>query len=79
MATASREYDVCDTCWGSGDSSKHGVDLRKLFNERDADVAKLALTYLADAAGVNFIASEPAVEQLILEISKLSKKREAVS
>ena len=26
-------WDVCDSCWGSGDMFRHGANLRKLYDE----------------------------------------------
>lgn len=31
MGTSSCEIDVCDKCWGSGDTDRPGVDLRAMF------------------------------------------------
>lgn len=51
MGVSSPGWDVCGSCWGTGDRINTGADLRRLLEEEDARVAEHAVHALAEAAG----------------------------
>lgn len=74
MGTASMEYDVCDSCWGSGDKFRHGEDLRKLRNEEAARVAREAQRYLfEDLKDLSVL--RHGIEEFCADVDKLNNPR----
>ena len=67
--------DLCDTCWGSGDKDHHWTDLRKWQDTMQADIERLALTRLSDAAGCQLSNLRPTVGELVTELRKLANQR----
>ena len=80
MGGAAMTYDVCDSCWGSGDRYRSGVDLRRLRDEEGKRVAERAVGHLLHAAGVSLGSASGAVEALCVELDNLAspppRKRE---
>lgn len=68
-------YDVCDVCWGSGDSHRHGVDLRELYATMDRKIAEGAATLLASSAGADMSYTRPATLAIADELDRLSRSR----
>ena len=68
-------WDVCDTCWGSGDSARHWMDLRALEASEAQRIEEGAMNLLARAAGANWPTMRPAVLELAAEIERLSRGR----
>jgi HEAT repeat protein len=77
MGTTKSERDICDTCWGTGDADRHGLDLRKLKADEDVRVAERAAELLARAVGASLDNCRPAIAYLIGVIDKVSNKRGA--
>lgn len=75
VGTTSSEQDVCNVCWGSGNTDRPWPNLKTL----EADTAKLvqerALTLLVDAAGAHSSVMQPAITELVLELQKFAKGR----
>lgn len=67
--------DVCDSCWGTGDAIRTGVNLRRLFAEEESRIAERAVTLLGDKAGVGFSTMRTAVLAVAKELETLSKTR----
>lgn len=74
MGTASMAWDVCNVCWGTGDESRTGVDLRKQRDEFNATVALEAGKYLTIGVG-GLTVTRPALEAIADELEKLSRGR----
>lgn len=68
---ASCAVDVCDTCWGTGDRYRRGLDLRALRDEERARIAKAAATALVDACGARFPSATPQILNIITHLEKL--------
>jgi len=68
-------YDVCDTCWGSGDAHRHGIDLRELYATMDRQIAEGAMALLASAAGANLEFTKPTTLAIAEELNRLSRSR----
>ncbi|HET9893135.1 MAG TPA: hypothetical protein VFQ42_21845 [Mycobacterium sp.] len=66
-------YDCCDTCWGTGDRYRHGIDLRKLRNEESTRIAKAALTAVTDSVGVQPSCGHTG--EVLIELDKLLDRR----
>lgn len=67
--------DVCDTCWGTGDAHRTGVNLWTMAEEEKERIAVAALNLYADKAGVGLSTMAPAVLLLVKELESLSKTR----
>lgn len=65
MGGAMMTTDVCDTCWGSGDRHRAGVDLRRLRDEESKRTAAAAVDLLARAAGATLQSSAGAVREIV--------------
>lgn len=74
MGTASMAWDVCNVCWGTGDESRTGVDLRKQRDEFNATVALEAGKYLTIGVG-GLTVTRPALKAIADELEKLSRGR----
>ena len=74
MGTASMAWDVCNVCWGTGDESRTGVDLRKQRDEFNATVALEAGKYLSRAVG-GIGETRPALEAIADELDRLARGR----
>jgi len=75
MGTASSAQDVCNFCWGSGNSSKPWLNLKTLQEDIELEISRRAHMLLADAAGTNIGAMQPAIYELVLELEKFSRGR----
>ena len=75
MGTCSFAWDVCDTCWGTGDEHRHGVNLRELRDNENRRVAERAVALLVSAAECRLADVRPAVLELIAELDKLARGR----
>lgn len=71
-------HDVCDTCWGSGDAHRHGVNLREQEATFNARVAERALSLFADKAGVGLGTIRPAALAVANELDGLSRMKNKV-
>jgi hypothetical protein len=71
MGAAAITTDVCDTCWGTGDHYRRGLDLRALRDEEASRVAQAAATALADSCGARFLASKTQIHTIIDHLEKL--------
>ena len=69
------EWDVCDVCWGTGDESRKGVDLRKQRDEFNAAIVLEAAKLLSTAVGAYLTVTRPAITALAEEVEKLSRGR----
>lgn len=67
--------DVCDTCWGTGDSHKRGVDLRAQLDGERQRTAERAVELLAQSALCDIKSARPAVSALCAELDKLGSFR----
>lgn len=67
--------DVCDSCWGTGDFHRRGVDLRAQEKEEDRLVGARALEFVAAKAGAGIGTMRPAVDALVKELDGLSKTK----
>jgi hypothetical protein len=67
--------DVCDSCWGTGDADRQGVNLRKMAAEEDARVAARSVVLLGESVGVEMETMRPAVLALVKELESLSKTK----
>jgi hypothetical protein len=72
---ATSTKDVCDSCWGTGDAVRTGVNLRRLFAEEDARVAARAVSLLGESVGVGMDTMRPAVKELAKELDAMSKSK----
>lgn len=72
---AAMTSDVCDACWGTGDASRSGADLRKLRNEEDARVARRAVSLITDSVAATAKSTRPALEALCAELDRLARGR----
>jgi hypothetical protein len=70
-----RRRDVCDSCWGTGDADRQGVNLRKMAAEEDARVAARAVSLLGESVGVGMDTMRPAVLALVKELDAMSKTK----
>jgi len=68
--------DVCDTCWGTGDRFRTGVDLRRLRNEQAAAAAAAAVELLARSVGAQSASCRPAIAKIIETLDELAAKRD---
>jgi hypothetical protein len=76
MGAASITTDVCDSCWGTGDRFRSGVNLRQLRDEETKRVAERALTAVVDATAANMRgASAHGTGELLIELDKLLDRR----
>lgn len=74
---ASITEDVCDTCWGTGDRFRTGVDLRRLRDEESARIAKAATTAVSDSVGA-YSGHQRApghLGEVLIELDKLIDRR----
>ncbi len=67
--------DVCDTCWGTGDRYRRGVDLRVQLDGERQRVADGAVGLLAASALCGIKNAHPAVSALCAELDKLGSFR----
>lgn len=67
-------WDVCNVCWGTGDESRTGVDLRKQRDEFNATVALEAGKYLTIGVG-GLTVTRPALEAIADELDRLARGR----
>lgn len=65
MGGAAMTKDVCDTCWGTGDRYRTGVDLRRLRDEESARVSAAAVDHLARSAGATLTSTRVEVNELV--------------
>lgn len=77
MGTTKSERDVCDSCWGTGDRYRTGVDLRRLRDEEQQRVALAAVTELAESAGATMPVVAGAVSHIIRALDVIIDKRGA--
>lgn len=70
-----RAYDVCDDCWGTGDKTNKGVDLRKMRDEERQRIAQGALTLLARRAGASLQDCRAGVTELAAELERMANGR----
>lgn len=75
MGTASITWDVCDTCWGSGDTSRPWVNLRKLEDEEQKRVFQRAAGLFSERCGISFQVMRPGLLELCSELDKFSRQR----
>lgn len=75
MRTASFTTDVCDTCWGTGDAQRFGVNLRELEATRAAWEDTEAVQYFARSLGIRFTGAKERLEELAKLCEKQSRKR----
>ena len=75
LGGAMMSSDVCDGCWGSGDSANPWVNLRAFRDQTDHDVNRYAVTRLARAAGANMTSCRAAVESLLTHLDALTSPR----
>lgn len=68
-------WDVCDECWGSGDKNRPWTDLRKMRDNEEEKIRIAAGNFLADKIGANFISVKQALEEVAIELEKLSRGR----
>lgn len=66
--------DVCDTCWGSGDRYRHGVDLRTLRGEESKRVAEAAVDLLTRSVGAGLRNCYSDIYKIIAAIEALADK-----
>lgn len=78
MGTCMSEKDICDTCWGTGDAHRTGVNLRKQRDEETHRVAVAALYLYADKAGAGIGTMHAAVEAVAVELVAMTKTRNKV-
>jgi hypothetical protein len=77
MGGSKSTYDVCDTCWGSGDRFVHWTDLRTLRSEEEHRINTRALEHLSDAAGATLSSAGRAVVLMADALERLARKRGA--
>ena len=75
MGAASYKWDICDKCWGSGDSDAPWTNIRKLEEEFEQRVKEEAVARLARASGVGLGVCKPAIVELAAELLRLSNSR----
>ena len=75
MGTASCEWDVCDQCWGSGDTTKPWTDIRKIEAEESERIKQGVADWSARRMGADLSGMAPAIAELADELVKLSKSR----
>lgn len=75
MGAAATTVDVCDTCWGTGDRWRRGIDLRAFRGEEAGRVAKAAVTALADSVGVEYQSCRVDVDRIVQHLEALVDKR----
>jgi hypothetical protein len=66
-------WDVCDRCWGSGDSDRPWTDLCTLQVEEDRRVAEQAWSYFAEGLGTDLPSIAASLIELAKEISKIRR------
>lgn len=75
MGGCAMTRDVCDTCWGSGDVNYPWTDLRKLEAEEKVRIAEGAANLLAERCAVGFKSLHDGIEELCVELDKMSRQR----
>ncbi len=77
MGTCGIAWDVCDQCWGSGDITRPGMDLRALTEKRADWENEQAAAFLARRLGINFLEVRRVVLDLATLCDERSRKRKA--
>lgn len=67
--------DVCDRCWGTGDSRRKGCDLRAFTSRRREWEAVQCAQWLANRIGANFKSSQANLSLLADVIAREANKR----
>lgn len=75
MGGAKTTKDVCDRCWGSGDSVRLWPNLRRLEAEEDRRIAARAADLFSQRCGVWAPSLLPALEELATELDGFSRQR----
>lgn len=75
MGGASMTYDACDTCWGSGDSTRPWTNVRDLERKRRSWEAEECAKWLAERAGLTLGMFRPALLLVIAAIAKEANRR----
>lgn len=73
MGATCTALDVCDSCWGTGDRYRYGVNLRQLRDEESKRVAERAVSALADSTGAQFRGKDTL--DLMLELDRIVDRR----
>lgn len=71
MGTCAFTYDVCDSCWGSGDKHRIGTDIRKLEEQWKNWEENQCLEYLARRLGCGL----SRIKDRILQLSEMCEKQ----
>lgn len=75
MGGCAMTWDVCDTCWGSGDAEKTWTDIRQLEAEQDRQVRIRAMRWLSTSIGANHYSMHKAILELAGELDKFVRGR----
>jgi hypothetical protein len=67
--------DVCDACWGSGDSQRLWTDLRKLSAIRSDWEADQCMRWLASRCGASLSTFRPLLRALAAVVAKEARRR----
>lgn len=73
MGVASMTYDVCDTCWGSGDKHRHGVNIRELEAKRADWEKEQCQRWLCSHLGLGLMGKE--LDVLLREFAAFAAKQ----
>lgn len=75
MGTASCEWDVCATCWGSGDAERPWTNIREMEATEERRVAERAAQLFADRCGLAFRSLHPGIRELCDELERFGRGR----
>lgn len=70
VGTASMRRDVCDVCWGSGDESSPGTNIRQLVAEANARNVVNAGEWLASQLCLRYEAVQERIPWLVEKLRK---------
>ncbi len=75
MGTCAFQWDICSTCWGTGDKYRIGTDIRKLEEQRKNWEEDQCLAYLAQRLGCGIDRIAKRVGQLSAMCLKEANRR----
>lgn len=69
--------DVCDLCWGSGDSVERGTDLRALAGKIRALEIESSRRWFSERSGAAMSSMRPHMLAVASELDRMARKRTA--
>lgn len=66
---------ICDACWGSGDETRPWLDLRRRRDDGEKEIARRALSAIADSAGAKLPVTHGAIAIIVQELERMANKR----